>query len=253
MKRTVAGKHLVLSVAILVLALAGRASAGEASTIIDKAIKAAGGEAKLASLKAVTLRTKARFQHGDMEISLSGDASLAELDKLRFEADLLGTVMCGVLSPQGCWRKLGEQVEDARPEALPSLRKLLYAMRAAQMLLPLRDKAVTLAHGGEGKVGDRAAVIVKATHKDHGEVDFYFDKETGLLAKFETRTVLSPTNQECPFECIFSDYKEVEGMKHFTKITFTAELDPNLKLSCEITFSEIKPVPKLEDDLFARP
>jgi hypothetical protein len=93
---------------------------------------------------------------------------------------------------------------------------------------------------------------VKATHKDHGEVDFYFDKETGLLAKFEARVVFDPSNQERPFECVFTDYKDVEGLKHFTKTAFTVEMD-NQKLSLEVALSDVKAATKLEDNLFARP
>jgi hypothetical protein len=230
-----------------------RAADQESQTIIDKAIQAAGGEARLAALKTATLKTTAKFQAGGMDLSFSGEASVAELDRLRVEGDLLGIALCGVLSPQGCWRKLGERVEDARQEAQPGLRKLLYALRAAQTLLPLKDKAVTLVHGGEARVGDRAAVIVKAAHKDHGAIDFYFDKETGLPAKVELRVVLGPDNQDTPFEYILSEYKEVEGMKHFTKIAVTGLMDDSQKVTCEITLSDVKPVPKLEDDLFARP
>src|SRR5262245_34326014 len=219
---------------------AARADAAEARAVVDRAIKAAGGEAKLAGLKTVTLKAKARLQDGTEESEFSGDCSFAELDSFAIDGSFLGLGLRGVVSRDGAWRKLGERIDAVRDQDLPGLRKLLFAMRAGQMLVPLKDQAVTLSHGGEGKVGDRPAIIVKATHKDHGEVDFYFDKETGLPAKFETPVVLGPDRQERPWECVFSDHKAVDGLRHPTKITMSAEMEEGRKTSMEIAVSDVK-------------
>lgn len=224
----------------------------ETQAIIDKAIKAAGGEAKLAKLKAVTLKTKATLRHGDVESSFSGEWSFSGLDKFSCEGEVDGTQQRLVLNAKGGWRKVGERVQEAHADGLPSVRKLLYGMRGAQMLLPLKDKAVTRSHLGEIKVAGRPAVGVRAAHKDHGEADIYFDKETGLPAKFEARVVWGPDKKECPFACVFADYKEVEGIKYFTKITITTEAN-GLKGSLEATISDIKTVAQLGDDLFVKP
>ncbi len=238
---------------LLAGATAVRADADkETLAIIDRAIKAAGGEAKLATLGDVTLKTKAAFQDAGMELRFSGDCSFSGTDRFLFEGEVEGAAMRGVLSPKGCWRNIAGRVEDANPAAVPSVRKLLYAVRAAQLLLPLKDKAVTRSHLGEVKVGGRPAVGMKATHKDHGEIDLYFDKETGRPAKVEARVVLGPDNKETLFEGVFSDYKDVEGMKLFTKFSFKVEVGEQ-KLSTEVPLGEVKTVTKLADDLFAKP
>jgi hypothetical protein len=224
----------------------------EARALLDKAIQVAGGEAKLAKLKAVTLKTKAKIRFGDGETNFSGVCSFVGLDRFSIEGEAGGSTLHGVLSPKGAWLKLGARVEEAIPDYVPSLRKLLKALRAAHLLLPLRDKAVTLSHLGEIKVGDRPAVGVKASSKDHGEWDCFFDKETGLPAKFETRLVLGRSEIEVPLTCVFSDYQEVEGRKNFTKITFNVELD-EFKIHVEATLSDVKPAVKLEDERFAKP
>jgi hypothetical protein len=245
---------LVSSTVCLVLALASPAvGQDEVQAIIDKAIKAAGGEAKLATLKTVTLKTSTTLGMGGVDITLPVEASFSELDRMMFAGDFCGMPMRGVLNTDGCWRKLGDRVEEAHAGGVPSLRKMVFAVRAAEMLLPLKDPAVGLSHGGEGKVGDRATVIVKANHKDHGDVTFYFDKETGLPAKVEARVTFGIDGQERPFECVFADYKEIEGIKHFTKITMAMEDVDDAKVSAEILISDIKPAAKLEENAFAKP
>ncbi|MCI0638314.1 MAG: hypothetical protein L0Y72_25605 [Gemmataceae bacterium] len=224
----------------------------EALAIVDKAIRAAGGEAQLAKLQSVAWKAKAVIQYGLEVGNFSGACSLWELDKWSYDGEFESKAVRGALSPQGLWLKSGEKVQEARPEMAASLGKLLYGLRAAQILLPLQDKSLTLARAGDAKVGERPAVIVKATHEAHGEMRFYFDKETGLPAKFETRVPLGVEKEEIVFECVFSDYKEADGLKRFTKIAFTLEFSSE-KLSVEATVSDMKTDAKLEEKRFAKP
>lgn len=223
-----------------------------AITVVDQAIKACGGSDRLAKLNAVTLKAKARIQNGDKELNFAADFSFSDVNRFRCDGELLGIALSGVLNTKGCWHKLGSRVEGVEPETFLALRKILFGLRAAEMLVPLKDQAVVLSHGGEGKVGDRAAVILKAVHKDLGDFDFYFDRETGLPAKVSTRIRLSPDEPETEFACVVSDCQEFDGVKHFTKLAFAMEVE-NSKASLEISLSEIKAVPKLDDELFAKP
>lgn len=244
----------VMAVCLLVVNAPGllAGSDKEALAVIDQAIKASGGSDNLAKLNAIVLKAKARIQNGDKELNFAADFSFSEMNRFRCDGELLGIVLSGVLNTKGCWHKLGSRVEGVEPETFLALRKILFALRAVEMLLPLKDQVVTLSHGGEGKVGDRTAIILKANHKDLGDFDFYFDRETGLPAKASTRVRLSPDEPETEFACVFSDCQEFEGVKHFTKLAFAMEVE-NAKATLEISLSDIKAVPKLEDELFAKP
>jgi hypothetical protein len=224
----------------------------ESQAVLDKAIQAAGGETKLANLKAVTCKTKITSQAGLEVFNLSFHLTFSGVDKFHCAGEFLSLMMVGGLTPEACWRKLGDKLEDARPDAAQSVRKVLYAVRTAEMLLPLKDPALTLVYGGETKAGDRPAFLVTATHKDHGQIRFFFDKETGLPAKVEARTQLGPANQECPFECTFADYKDVEGVKHCTKINITTEVGADA-ITVELLLSDVKALTGLKEELFARP
>src|SRR5262249_54799631 len=82
----------------------------EARALLDKAIQVAGGEAKVAKLKAVTLKTKAKIRFGDGETDFSGVCSFVELDRFSIEGEAGGSTLYGVLSPKGAWLKLGARV-----------------------------------------------------------------------------------------------------------------------------------------------
>src|SRR5207248_11447730 len=83
-------------------------------------------------------------------------------------------------------------------------------------LLPLKDKAFTLTTIGEVEVEKRPALGVKVSSKGHRDVDLYFDKESGLLVKTETR-LKDEGGQEVMAETFLRDYKDVEGTKHAMK------------------------------------
>src|SRR5262249_25995452 len=115
------------------------------------------------------------------------------------------------------------------------------------------EKGYSLAPLGEIKVDDRPAVGVKVTHKDRPDVDLYFDKKSGLPVKCEMRLKGYAGNyaqfDEAAFEFFLSEYKETDGVKHFTKVVVKADG----KQVMEIELTEIAPQDKLDDNAFAKP
>jgi hypothetical protein len=117
------------------------------------------------------------------------------------------------------------------------------------VLLPaLTDKEYKPTLLAEIKVGDRPAVGVLLSHKDHKDVSLYFDKENGLLLKSEIRLVEPRQNKEMTLEYLYSDYKELDGIKLPSKIAFKID---NKDFMMELT--EIKPVDKVENSQFDKP
>src|SRR6185369_6478910 len=78
--------------------------------VIDRAIKAAGGEEKLARLNAVTLKTQVDIK-SVADLALESNCSFLELDKFLAESTIDGTMYRGGLTPEHCWRKAGDKVE----------------------------------------------------------------------------------------------------------------------------------------------
>jgi hypothetical protein len=117
-------------------------------------------------------------------------------------------------------------------------------------LLPLKDKAFRLLPMGEGKVGDRAALIVKVTHDGHRDVLLFFDKDKHWLIKSEyTAKAQEQGGQEVKQEVFLTDYKGVNGVKFPTKLVIKRDGKDYI----EAENSDFKPVAKPDDKMFAKP
>jgi hypothetical protein len=243
---------LVLAAAV-VLSAAPAGLGDEQKALVDKAIKAMGGEEKLKKLDGMTLKGKGTFHVDNMDVPFSFDGSSLALDRFRLdlEATVNGMQMKVLLVFQGAkgWAKVNERVEEAPAEVCVALGKDTYALRLAQRLLPLKSNDTTLAPMGEIQVAGRAAIGVKATAKDRPEVNLYFDKETNLLARIDLQVQDMPGGGEVTHEFLFSEPKEMNGLKHFTKVI----LNRDGKKLMEIELSEVKGEDKLEASLFDKP
>jgi hypothetical protein len=241
-------------VAVLILVLTGSLRAddqADAKAVVDKALKAMGGEAKVAKFKTGTWKGKATAQEGGNEIVLTSEGTWQGTDRLHLDAEI--TVggqtekVLAVINGDKGWVKVKEMVRDAPDGELPMMKSALYAMRMPHMLPDLKGKDFTLSNLGEVKVGDKPALGIGITHKDHKDVSLFFDKETGLPSKSEVR-ISEPSGKEITIEYLYADYKEADGIKHPMKITIKADgKEINLELS------EIKSKDKVEESEFAKP
>ena len=119
----------------------------------------------------------------------------------------------------------------------------------AEMLTPLKDKDIKLSPLGEIKINDRPAVGIKIIKKNHPDVDLYFDKQTHRPVQCELRTKEPEAGQEAAGAWLFSDFKDMGGVQHATRLV----LNRDGKKILEIEISEVKPEDKVDDDTFAKP
>jgi hypothetical protein len=88
---------------------------------------------------------------------------------------------------------------------------------------------------------------VKVSRKGQRDVNLYFDKETFVLLKNDTRVKdLMGGGAELTSETIYSDLKETDGVKDFRK--FTIKRDG--KTFIDFEFTEFKRLEKLDDSVF---
>lgn len=248
------GKCLcALAVVSWILAAAGRAEAqDDARAVIDKAIKAYGGEEKLAKFKAESWKAKGTIQLGGAKLPYNAEYFFQQPDKYRF---VMGMEFGGqkfeltaVLNGDKAWEKAMDQVQEMAKEKLTEFRHQVYTIYISQ-LTPLKDKAFTLASLGEIKVDGKPAAGVKVSRKDHRDVNLYFDKASGLLAKIESRVMDEFVMKEVTQEALFSNYFDKDGVKYFK--TLTIKRDGNLFIEEE--FSDQKTAEKLDEKLFTKP
>jgi outer membrane lipoprotein-sorting protein len=250
-------RRVVCLATVLALAASGAARADEPArlkAIIDKAIKASGGEAKLARLKGETFKGKGKYYGMGEGIDYTGEWSVQPPGKMRVHIESTAGgqtfTFLRVLNGDKLWTKIGdEKAEEAGKDETAEAKEEAYAGWVAT-LLPLREKGFMLSSLAEVKVNGKPAVGVQVSHKGHRDVRLFFDKETGLLVKSET-TVKDPRGggQEQTQEAIYSDHKDVDGVKHPMKVVINR--DGKKYVDLEVT--EIERKDKIDDSVFAKP
>jgi hypothetical protein len=246
---------LLLSLSVgLVLGLTRPALAQDApEAVIDKAIKAFGGPEKLDKLKAVQTKSKGTVVVMGQDLAFTEASIGQEGGKIKSVVD---TTFMGmkinqtiVFNGKEGWINFNGNTIDMPEQMLETMKETTYLSRLGRLTV-LKDKAMfTLAPLGEIKVNNRPAVGVKVSSKGHKDVNFYFDKENGLLAKIEHRTVDFMTNQEVAEERIITEYQEVDGVKMPKK----ALINRDGKKYVEAEVLEVKFVDKFADSEFAKP
>jgi len=98
-------------------------------------------------------------------------------------------------------------------------------------------------------VEGKAAVGVRVASKGRKDISLYFNKETGLLAKVEHRTIDPMNGNEITEERIITEYTKTDGVPTPKKVTVNH--DGNKYMEVEIL--ETKRLEKLEDSEFAKP
>jgi hypothetical protein len=224
----------------------------DATAILDKAIKALGGEEKLAKSQTFTQSAKGTISFGGNDADITSNMWVQGLDHARqeFEGSAGGNTFKGVTVVAGDkgWRKFGGEKTALEGDMLANQKRGMYLALVPVTVLPLKGKGFKVQAAGEEKVGDKPAVKIKGTGPDDKEFTLYFDKETGLPLKMVGK-VVAPMAGEFLQETTYGDYKEMGGIKKATKITATR--DGAKFLSQEIT--DFKVMDKLDPKTFAEP
>jgi hypothetical protein len=242
--------------AALIFQLSGPARGedkGQAGPIIDKAIQAVGGEANLHKFKGATWKAKGTFYGLGEGLPYTSEAASQLPDKMRtkVEGEFNGQKfdIVTVINHDKAWRKMGgdsmalegDQLEEAKEEA--------YAAYVTT-LAPLKDSSYTLTSLGDSKVDGHAVVGVKVSSKGHRDISLFFDKDSGILLKSERKVKdTMGGGDELMQETLYSDYKDIEGVKHPMKVTIKRDG----KKFIEQENSDMKLAEKLDDKLFAEP
>jgi hypothetical protein len=237
--------HVGLAIG-LALAFTGSFRADEPKDIIDKAIKAAGGEEKLAKFKCYTWSAKGTYYGQGNESAYTATYAVQWPDKLRVDVK---DVFILVLNGDKAWMKMGEEAAEMDAEQLAEQKEVQHAYYLTS-LLPIKSGGYTLAPLGEVKIAERPAVGVKVSSKGHRDANLYFDKETNLLVKAEyTVKSREEGGKEVTQETLYGNYQDVQG----AKIPMNINVNRDGKKYIETEYSEYKPVDKPDDNLFAKP
>jgi hypothetical protein len=229
---------------------AARADESEAKAIVDKGIKALGGEEKLNKVSAYTVKAKGTMHFGDNENDVTTEVTYQGTDHVHREISTDQFQGVVVLNGDKGWRRFGDngtmELDDA---AIEREKRNAYLQVIPVKLVLVKGKDYKLDTAGEEKVDDKPAVGVKITTPDGKDFTLYFDKESGLPVK-EVAKVMSFNGEQEHLQVVtFSDYKEDGGIKHATKSKATRDDRP----FNEMEVTEFKILDKVAPDAFSEP
>jgi len=225
-----------------------RAGDDDAKSIVDKAIKALGGEDKLAKVEAFSMKAKGTVVFNGNENDTTTEVTAKGLDHFRreFGNDQFHGVT--VLDGDKGWRKFGDNSSEIEGDGVANEKRNIYLAIIPITIVPLKGNGFKYEAAGEEKVGDKPAVILKVTGPDGKDFTLSFDKESGLPVK-QVAKVIGFQGQEYTAETTFADYKDFGGIKKATK--FQIKRDGEKFQDMEVT--EFKVLDKVEPETFAEP
>jgi hypothetical protein len=240
--------------AILTMALAlvpfgqARADDQDARSIVEKAIKALGGEEKLAKVAAYSWKSEGTVNFNGNENDFNSHVTVKGLDHFRRESGNDNFHIVVVLAGDKGWRKFGDDFNELEGDALANEKRGVYLQVIPITMVTLKEKGFKYETGGEEKVGDKPAFILKITGPDGKDFTLYLDKESGLPVKQVAR-VRGFQGQEATAETTFDDYKDFDGIKKATKIEVKRDGETFQKMKV----TEFKVLDKVEPETFTEP
>lgn len=239
--------------ALLGAGLRSPAQENEAKAIIEKAIKAHGGEDKLAKLHTAAIKMKGAMQIMGFDISFTGETiyQLPNKYKNKMELEAAGKKVATtqVFDGDKAWMIVMDKVIDIEGDQLKAIREEGYAQKVETLVPLLKEKEFELIVLGAEKVNNRPAVGIRVKAKGQKEIDLSFDKETGLLVRVARISYDGNIMKEAAFETIYSDFKDFNGLKHASK----AIINQDGKKYMELEFTQITPLDKIDPKEFVRP
>lgn len=193
-------------------------SADEPRAVVERAVKALGGEEALASKAGIYLKMKGTiflpFGEGTQApFTAEAYARPSGTNRLAMRAELLGQAIdiVQVSSEEKGWRSMNGEVSDLSKEELEGLRQSRHHERVTALVALLKDKGFTLAPLPDAKVNGRPAVVLKVSYQGQPDVTLSFDKETGLPVKSAYRGKDdSGDGKEKLHETVNLNYREVD-------------------------------------------
>jgi len=244
---------IALCATILVTAPArpSRADDKDLQAVLDKAIKALGGEEKLKKAEITTTKTKATIKFGENENEMTIQSTTQGLDrhKAEIEGKFGDNEFKGIVVVNGNkgWRVFGEKM-DMDEDAVSNEKRRIYISEVPTRILPLKEKGFKAELAGEEKVGNKPAAVIKATGPDGKDFKLFLDKESGLPVKLVAK-MIGFQGEEYEQETTYKDYKDFDGIKVATK--HDSKRDGEDFVKSEIT--EFKVLDKVDAKTFSEP
>src|SRR5262245_33328547 len=192
-----------------------------ALAVVEQAIKAHGGDTRLARAQQMTRTGTGTLATVGKETPFSEELTLSLPDRYRHSVDLgpnaqTKTRVVVVLAKDKGGQQAGGMTLEVGPERLEELRGDAYLLWLTTLVPLAKDDGLTLAPQPDDRVGKAPAAVIKVSRKGQPDVRMFFDKASGLLVKTERRT--REAASEFVQEHYYTEHKDFDGVKLPTQV-----------------------------------
>jgi hypothetical protein len=212
-------RFLYMLVAIVVSSIPfepARAGDNDAKAILDKAIKALGGEAKLTNIKAFSWTANASIKADGQVTDSTHFVTFKGLEQVRRDFRSRAPYRVIINGDQG-WYTSGGKYRPMVKQAVDNQKRVNYLQVVPTLLVPLKSDGFKYEAAGEEEVRGKPALILKIIGPDGKDFMLSFDKESFLPVKEVARSI-GPAGKEQVEETFFARYKEIGGIQKATVI-----------------------------------
>ena len=222
--------------------------------VVEKAIQAQGGQAKVAKLRMMRIKVEGTIDlvPGQPKLAITVEDTWQMPDRYKSSSSfqLMGknVIQTQVIDGDKGWFQINGQTQDLPKEHVTEMKEQKYAEDLDRLGF-LKDKGFELSVLDEIEVDGKPALGVLVKSKGHRDVKLYFDKTSELLVKREHRLVDAASGKEVLQEVIFSDYQDKDGLKHYKSVVGLRDG----KKVIDARVIEIEFFEKLDAKTFAKP
>jgi hypothetical protein len=232
---------------LLLLFLAGTASAEDARAVLDRAIGAHGGAARIERTKRGHFKGKCEGIQANTPFAYRIEEWFdlpvrnkrivdSESNEMPFHIEYL------FIGKESWMREEPKPVQHSFwPEPLSTEEQQWYGFLA--VLLLLREKAVPLTSLPDETTNGRTLVGFRTLYSQR-LWDYFFDKSTGLLERAKG----TPSGQEASSETVYDDYRDIQGIHYPMRFKVLDQTS-----SSTFTLTSIEFLDKIDDSVFPKP
>jgi hypothetical protein len=215
-----------LAPVVAILALTGGVASAQDTPreIIQRAIKAHGGEEKLARISCDKVKVQGVLHVGNDDVPFSAETFVQLPSQFKNTVNLTindsKIVLVQILNSEKT-----SVTKDGQPQKVTDamdreMHETMHLERAVRLAPLLTDKAFELTALEETKVNNQPVTGVKVAMKGHKDLRLYFDKETNLLVKTEHMHDDGKEGKEVKQEEYYGAFKDLGGgFKRPTRVT----------------------------------
>jgi hypothetical protein len=206
---------LFVGSAVVLGALGGSARAVEPTPeqVIDKAIRAHGGEERLKALSGFILKDRTVYEKGPVyNFEVTVDLPLRYRSEMKVGAE--GKPRVIVIDGEQGWLKISDDVTPYPSTFLDSMRKYTIPYAGPRSILRLRARQRNpqchISTVGECTIDGHQAVGLQMKLDGGSQQTWYLDKESGLLLRTESRTA-NFEGEDTVSVTTYEDYQTFDG------------------------------------------